>query len=178
MITEAERPAGVELAEYTQMGKLVIDKCELSCRIHFLSRATQPHRGVVIINRGRLLPSADTPLGASVIVEVPRLAIYSPAVSLGHVLGIIRFQVLYITCSLLFFLQALLGRSSIRMSGDGPQPTYPPSLFNTYTIAFEGSSVACILFGKHSNTHSRLPLLTSAVDRRLSRHYRGEYIPA
>ncbi|KAF8552261.1 hypothetical protein OG21DRAFT_1511703 [Imleria badia] len=33
------------------------------------------------------------------------------------------------------------------MSGDGSQPTYPPSLFNTYTIAFEGSSVACILFG-------------------------------
>ncbi|KAH0828811.1 hypothetical protein J3R83DRAFT_3259 [Lanmaoa asiatica] len=33
------------------------------------------------------------------------------------------------------------------MSDSSSQPTYPPSLFNEYTIAFEGSSVACILYG-------------------------------
>ncbi|KAG8221413.1 hypothetical protein J3R82DRAFT_1597 [Butyriboletus roseoflavus] len=33
------------------------------------------------------------------------------------------------------------------MSGSSPQPAYPPSLFTSYTIAFEGSGVAGILFG-------------------------------
>lgn len=67
--------------------------------------------------------------------------------------------------------------NAAKMSGSSTQPTYPPSLFNEYTIAFEGSSVACILFGNPFK-HPTPSFPLTFPHRRLSRHCRDELDPA